>query len=48
MSRRRGQSVIEYAVLVAAVSLGVMAAAGLVNRAFTGHAQAIEESQVLF
>ena len=46
--RRRGQSLMEYAVLLAAVSLGVMVAAKVAHRAFTGHAQRIEQSQTVF
>lgn len=45
---RRGQMTMEYAILVAAVTLGVAAAANLVYRAFTSHAQTIEETQVVF
>ncbi|GEM_PF-5103780 len=45
---RRGQSVMEYAVLLAAVSLGVMLAAKVAYKAFTGHAQRIEQSQTVF
>ncbi len=46
--RQRGQSMIEYAVLVAAASLAVVAAANFVYRAFTGHAQRIEEHEMVF
>ncbi len=44
----QGQSMIEYAVLVAAVSLGVIAAANWVYRSFTGQARRIEDTQVVF
>lgn len=44
----RGQSLIEYAVLVAAVTLGVLAAAHLSYRAFVGQAQAVEKTYVVF
>ena len=43
-----GQTLIEYAVLVAAVSLGVVMVANLVYRAFTGHARTIEDTQMVF
>ena len=43
-----GQSLIEYAVLVAAVALGVAAAANLVYNRFVASAQAIEESAIVF
>ena len=46
--RRGGQALIEYAVLVAAVSLGVVAAANLVYKAFAGQAREIEDTQVVF
>lgn len=46
--RVRGQCLIEYAVLVAAVSLGVVMVANLVYRAFTGHARTIEDTQIVF
>ena len=43
-----GQSLIEYAVLVAAVILGVSVAANVVYRHFVGNAQAIEERSIVF
>lgn len=46
--RARGQALIEYAVLVAAVTLGVVGTANLVYNAFTAHAQEIEDTQLVF
>ncbi len=46
--QNRGQSIIEYAVLMAAVTLGVLAAAHLSYRAFVGQAQEIEKHEVVF
>ena len=43
-----GQSLIEYAVMVAAVTLGVMAAANAAYRAFVGSAQVIERDGIVF
>ena len=40
---RRGQSLIEYAVLVAAVTAALVIMADYVRRAFNAHAEAIEE-----
>ena len=48
MRRADGQSIIEYAVLVSAVILGVIAAANVAYKAFAGHAQAIERTQIIF
>jgi len=39
---------IEYAILVAAVIVGVIAAARVSYRAFVGHAQMIERQSVVF
>jgi len=47
-ARMAGQSMIEYAILVSAVILGVMAAANVAYKAFVGHAQAIERTQIIF
>ena len=41
--RTRGQSLIEYAVLVAAVTAALVIMADYVRRAFNAHAEAIEE-----
>jgi len=43
-----GQYLIEYAVLVAAVSFAVVFAAKFAYRAYTGHAQTIERAGVIF
>lgn len=43
-----GQALIAYAVLIAAVALGVSVAAGLTYRAFVGHAEEIETQEVSF
>lgn len=48
MMGRRGQSIMEYAILIAAVSFGVIVAARVAYKAFTGHAQRIEQSQTVF
>ena len=40
---RRGQSMLEYAVLVAAVASAVIVMSNYVKRAFDAHAEAIEE-----
>jgi len=48
VSNSRGQSLIEYAVLVAAVIVGVIAAAHVSYRAFVGHAQTIERDAIVF
>ena len=40
---RRGQSIIEYAVLVAAVTAALVVMSDYVRRAFNAHAEAIEE-----
>ena len=40
---RRGQSMLEYAVLVAAVASAVIVMSGYVKRAFDAHAEAVEE-----
>ena len=45
---RRGQSLIEYAVLVSAALLGVIAIASLTYRTFVFRAQDIEQNQVVF
>ena len=48
-SRRvKGQSLIEYAVLVSAVTFGAMLAANVAYRAFAGHAQEIERNELVF
>lgn len=44
----RGQSMIEYAVLIAAVTLGVAMAADLAYKAFLGKAQQIEREVTVF
>jgi len=48
MACRRGQSIIEYAVLVAAVVMGVAAAAKVAYNTFVAHAQTIEQKEMLF
>ena len=48
LRRTHGQSIIEYAVLIAAVSLGVWAVANKVYKSFVGQAQEIEEKEYLF
>lgn len=50
-ARRRGaagQSLIEYAVLVSAALLGVMAIANLTYRTFVFQAQDIERTEIVF
>ena len=42
-SIKRGQSMLEYAVLVAAVASAVIVMSGYVQRAFDAHANAVEE-----
>jgi len=44
----RGQELIAYAVLVGAVVLGVLAAASLTYKSFVGHAQTIEQDEIVF
>lgn len=48
MRGRRGQALIEYAILVGAIIVGVAAAASVVYRSFSGQAQSIERSEVVF
>lgn len=48
MKTKRGQSVLEYAVLVASVSVAVVLAARYISQAFTTHAQKIEEENIVF
>ncbi len=48
LMRHKGQTLIEYAVLVAAVTLGVTIAATAAYRAFVGRAQDIEQNQMVF
>ena len=51
MARRHttaGQSLIEYAVLVSAVILGVVAAVNLTYSAFVEQAQDIERTEIVF
>ena len=45
---RRGQALIEYAVLVSAVILGMVAAVNLTYRVFSEQAQDIEEHEIVF
>ena len=40
---RRGQSLVEYAVLIAAVTAALVVMSDYVRRAFNAHAEAIEE-----
>lgn len=46
--RPRGQSLIEYAVLVSAVALGVVAAASICYKHYVGHAQRTERWFTVF
>ena len=48
MSGRGGQSVVEYAILLAAVALGITVAANVCYRSFVSQAQEIESTQVIF
>ena len=43
MRRRRGQSIVEYAVLVGAVVAAVILMSDYVRRAFNAHAELVEE-----
>ena len=45
---RRGQSLVEYVVFIAAVSLGVMLAANAAYKAFIGQSQGIERHEMVF
>lgn len=47
-SRRGGQALIEYAILVGAIIVGVAAAASIVYRSFAGQAQGIERNEIVF
>ncbi len=44
----RGQALIEYAILVGAIIVGVAAAASVVYRSFSGQAQSIERNEIVF
>ena len=48
MVDRRGQSILEYAILISAVVLGVAAVAGIFSTRFTEHAQRIEQNLTAF
>ena len=48
MSMRRGQSLLEYAILLSAVVVGVMIAAKVTQQSFIKQAQEIERSEIVF
>ncbi len=48
LHRRRGQSILEYVVLIAAVATGVSLAANLAYKAFAENAQDVQSKQLLF
>lgn len=48
LRNRRGQSFVEYAVLVSAAILATVLVAGLAHRAFVGQAQDIEQNAMVF
>ena len=45
---RGGQSILEYAVLVSAVAIGVAAVSSLAYRAFVSQAQQVEQEKMVF
>mgnify|MGYP001619326684 CR=1 FL=1 len=48
MRSRRGQSIVEYAVLISAVAFGVWVVSGKVYRSFVAQAQQIEKQEYVF
>jgi len=45
---RHGQSILEYAVLVSAVAIGVAAVTSIAYKAFTSQAQQVEQQVMVF
>ena len=48
MRGKHGQALIEYAILVGAIIVGVAAAANVIYRSFSGQAQSIERNEIVF